>query len=201
MISYEEHTRILNAIKPLLRSKTMLIKIMVRKYDKIGEETRKVVENVLIEQFPNPPKETKAKLDPTMEPPKETKTEEEESIDQFFSTVHQPNFFIDNIPISIDTSQDVEDLFRDATEAAHKDIQNKEAQVERPVEKEPKKRDEIEKESKKTEEMRSHKDIEKENHDEKVATSIEHAPSKVKETLLASSLSTNVDGMDVEDLM
>lgn len=47
-----EYTRILDAIKRLLRSKTRLIKLMGRKYKEIGEETNKVVEKVLIEQFP-----------------------------------------------------------------------------------------------------------------------------------------------------
>jgi hypothetical protein len=133
---------------------------MGRKYDEIGEETNKVVEKVLIEQFHI--KETIAKLAPTTKPPKETKTEEEENVDQLFSTIHQPNFYVDNIPISLDTLQDVEDLFRDKTKVAHKDVQYKEAQVEdRPVEKE----------SKETKEKTSHKEIEEERHDGKIVSS------------------------------
>lgn len=66
------------------------------------------------------------------------------------------------------------------------------------MEEKSKKRDEIEKESQKIEEVSSHKD---EKYDGGAAASTEHTPSKVKETLLASSLSTNVDDMDVEDLL
>lgn len=52
VISNQEYARILDAIKPHLRTKARLIKIMGRKYDEIGEETNKVVEKVLREQFP-----------------------------------------------------------------------------------------------------------------------------------------------------
>lgn len=37
---------------------------------------------------------------------------------------------MDNIPISLDTSQDVEDLFKDSTEAAQKKVQSEETQKE-----------------------------------------------------------------------
>jgi DNA-directed RNA polymerase specialized sigma24 family protein len=49
VISNQEYARILDAIKPHLRTKVSLIKIMGRKYDEISEETNKVVEKVLRE--------------------------------------------------------------------------------------------------------------------------------------------------------
>jgi hypothetical protein len=157
MVSNVEYTRILNAIKPLLRSKTRLMKIMDKNYDKISEETSKVVEKFLIEKFPIPPKETQVEPAPTMEPPKKTKIEEEERIDQFFSIVHQPNFFVDNIPVILDTSQDLEDPFGDTTKVAHRDVQNEEVQVEERL---------VEKEFEKIEKETSKKEVEKEKHDD-----------------------------------
>lgn len=79
VVSNKEYARIMDAIKPLLRTKARLIKIMGRKYDEIGEETNEVVEKVLIEQFPI--KEATTKPIQVLEPAKETKTEEEESLD------------------------------------------------------------------------------------------------------------------------
>lgn len=97
-----------------------------------------MVKRVLIEQFPIPPKETKVEPAPITKPPKVAKTEEEENVEQFFSTVQQPEFFVDGIPVSLDTSQDVEDLFKDTTKFVEV-VQVEEAHIaENPVENETK---------------------------------------------------------------
>jgi hypothetical protein len=106
---------------------------------------------------------------------------------------------VDNILISLDTSQDVEDLFKDSTKAAQKEVRSEEThkEDEQVVEKFGKE-DEIRKDAERTEEGSSH---EEEKHDNEPAASTEHTTPKVKQTFLASALSINVDDMDAEELM
>jgi hypothetical protein len=106
---------------------------------------------------------------------------------------------VENIPISLDTSQDVEDLFKDSTEAAQKEVRSEETHKEdEPVVEKSGKEDEIIKEAERTKEGSSH---EEEKHDNVPTASTEHTTPKAKQTLLASDLSTNVEDMDAEELM
>lgn len=53
IVSIQERERILNVVKPLLRTKDILVKIMTRKYDEVIKDTQKALDKILMSDMQN----------------------------------------------------------------------------------------------------------------------------------------------------
>lgn len=110
VVSIQEKERIIKELKPLLRTKARLLKIMARKYDEVIEDTQKVLDQILMSDMPkksSPPKATK----PTSLGMGESSKTIEDII-KARDVDMQPDLFVFGVPVALDTSLDVNDLFQ-----------------------------------------------------------------------------------------
>lgn len=118
VVSIQEREKIIKELKPLLRTKSRLVKIMTRKYDEVIEDKQKALDQKLMSDMLDKTSPSKS-TNPTPLGMGESSKKAEETIEgSEVKFDKKPNFFVASVSMTLDTTLEESDPFQGKMDSA-----------------------------------------------------------------------------------